>query len=166
MTLAVFHAALLIAALLCGLVAGFLLAFAIVIMPGIGRLDDAAFLRTFRAVDRVIQRGQPLFVVMWAGSVVAVIAAAALGWWVAAGLERALVIAAAVVYQLGVQLPTGSINVPLNNQLQKLDVETMTEPAHRKARERFERRWNQWNAIRTVAAIFVTVLLLLVLLRV
>ena len=42
-----FLAALLLATLLCALVAGFLFAFAVVVMPGIATLDDTGFLRGF-----------------------------------------------------------------------------------------------------------------------
>lgn len=152
------------AALLCSLVAGLLFAFAVVVMPGISRLDDASFIRAFAAIDRVIQNNQPLFMLVWVGSVLAVIAAAALGWWTAAGVDRLLLVFAAVVYLLGVQMPTGMINIPLNNRLQRLDLATMTDAARRHARQSFERRWNRWNVIRTIAAIAVVVLLLVVLL--
>jgi uncharacterized membrane protein len=37
------------------LVAGFLFAFAAVIMPGIRSLGDRAFIRAFQVIDRVIQ---------------------------------------------------------------------------------------------------------------
>lgn len=68
-------------ALLCSLVAGFLFAFAVVVMPGIKRLDDAGFLRAFQVIDGVIQRGQPLFGLIWVGSVLAVLVAGVLGFW-------------------------------------------------------------------------------------
>ena len=69
-----FQAVLMLATGLCSLVAGFLFAFAVVVMPGIRRLDDAAFIRTFQAIDRVIQDGQPLFLLVWVGSVLALTA--------------------------------------------------------------------------------------------
>jgi uncharacterized membrane protein len=62
--------ALALAAFLCSLVAGFLLAFALVVMPGIRNLGNREFLRAFREIDGVIQRGHPLFGLVWLGSVV------------------------------------------------------------------------------------------------
>jgi uncharacterized membrane protein len=94
-----------------------------------------------------------------------VIAAAALGLWSVGGLDRMLVVVAALIYVLGVQMPTGMVNIPMNSRIQRLDVPTMTDARRRDQRERFERRWNQWNAFRTFAALFVTALLLVVLLR-
>ena len=110
------------AALLCALVAGFLFAFAVVVMPGIGKLDDEGFLRAFQMIDGVIQRGQPLFGLVWMGSVVAVVVAAFWGLWALAGLDRAMVVLAAVVYLGGVQVPTFIVNIPLNNRVQRSGV--------------------------------------------
>ena len=155
-----------VATLLCALTAGFLFAFAVVVMPGIRRFDDGEFIRAFQALDRIIQNGQPLFLLMWGGSVVALVAAAVWGGWTLTGTSRLLVIAAATLYLLSVQLPTVVINVPLNNELQRHDVRTMDQAALQQARERFEQRWNRWNAFRTVGAVAVALLLLLLLVRV
>jgi len=74
-----FQATLLLATFLCSLVAGLLFTFAIVVMPGIGKLDDGGFIRAFQVIDRVIQNKQPLFVLVWVGSAVALVTAAVLG---------------------------------------------------------------------------------------
>jgi uncharacterized membrane protein len=95
-----------------------------------------------------------------------VIAAAALGAWSIGGLDRVLVIVAAVAYVLGVQMPTAMVNIPMNNRLQRLDVATMTAAARRDSRQTFEPRWNQWNVFRVFVAVLVSALLLVVLLRV
>lgn len=161
----IFPVVLILATILCSLVAGFLFAFAVVVMPGIGRLKDDAFIRAFQAIDRVIQNNQPVFLLVWVGSVVAVVGAAALGSWALAGADRVLLIAAALIYLLCVQAPTAAINIPLNNQLHKVDPDAIDEPTRRRARNEFEDRWNRWNAIRTVAATVASTLLTLVLLR-
>lgn len=150
-----------LATLFCSLVAGFLLAFAIVAMPGIQRLNDHDFLQAFKVMDRVIQNNQPVFILVWAGSVLVLIASAVLGFWRLEGTEFALVIAAATIYLLGVQLPTMAINVPLNNQLQLQDLGALAEPALKEARTQFEPRWIRWNSIRTVFSILTSALLIL-----
>ena len=161
-----FQALLMLAALLCNLVAGFLFAFAVVIMPGIRSLDDGGFIRAFQVIDRVIQNNQPLFMFVWVGSALSVIAAAVIGLWTLGGPDRLVLIAAALVYFLCVQLPTFAINIPLNNALQKLDPTTMSETIRKQARGNFEVRWNRWNAIRTACASLTSILLLILLLRV
>jgi uncharacterized membrane protein len=162
----IFHAVLTLATLLCSLVAGLLFAFAVVIMPGIRSLDDRGFIRAFQAIDRVIQNGQPLFMFGWVGSALAVIAAAVLGMWEVSGSARLFIIVATLLYVLGVQLPTVVINIPLNNEMQKLDPDAMDEPTRLRARAAFEARWNRWNAIRTACASLASVVLMLALMRV
>jgi uncharacterized membrane protein len=160
-----FDAVLVLATFLCSLVAGFLFAFAAVVMPGIGRLDDGGFIRAFQVIDRVIQGNQPLFVLVWVGSVLALLAAAVPALWALSGADRLLIIAVVLGYLLGVQLPTVMINVPLNNNLQRLDPGSMDEPTRRRAREDFEPRWNRWNAVRTACAILTAIGLMVVLVR-
>jgi uncharacterized membrane protein len=157
--------ALVLATLLCSLVAGFLFGFAVVVMPGIRKLGNREFLRAFQEMDGVIQRGQPLFGVVWVGSVLAVIAALILGMGQVGGQERIALIVAAGVYLLGVQLPTFVFNIPLNNELQALDIGSADEAVCSSARERFEPRWNRWNAIRTALATLTSAILVTLLLR-
>ena len=111
----IFTNMLILAAFLCTLATGFILLFAIVVMPGIGTLSDRDFLRAFQVIDRVIQNSQPLFILVWAGSVAALFIAALLGFRQLEGISRILMIVAAVLYIVGVQLPTGTVNIPLDN---------------------------------------------------
>lgn len=126
MVMGFFPVVLILAAFLCSLVAGFLFAFAVVVMPGIGRLADREFIRAFQVIDGVIQRNQPVFMLVWVGSVIALIGAAVMGF---GQMEASgwLLILCAVVYLAGVQLPT--FIIPLNNRLQALDVDAMDAPA-------------------------------------
>lgn len=157
--------ALIIATFLCSLVAGFLFAFAIVVMAGIKKLSNREFIRVFQAMDGIIQNNQPIFMAVWLGSVIALIIAAALGVGHLDPTERWLLIVSTLVYLLGVQLPTFTINIPLNNELQSLDVDTMDESAQEAARKAFEGRWNRWNAIRTVASCLASLLLIVLVTR-
>jgi uncharacterized membrane protein len=163
--MAVFQAALLSATLLCTLVAGFVLAFAVVIMPGLAVLGDREFIRAFQVMDRVIQNNRPLFMLVWVGSIVALVAAGVLGVPRLEGLDRGLLIAAVVLYLLGVQLPTLTLNVPLNNQLQQVVTEGVAEIQLAEVREAFESRWNLWNEVRTILAVATSVLLILLVVR-
>ena len=160
-----FQIVLILATLLCSLVAGFLFAFAIIVMPGIKTLNDREFIRAFQVIDSVIQNNQPLFVAVWMGSVLASVAAAGLGFGPLAGTQRLLLVAAPLVYILGVQLSTFTINVPLNNRLQALNVDAMDDVALKVARRDFEPGWNRWNLVRTPFASLVSVLLMILLFR-
>ena len=156
----IYQLVLVLSTFLCTLVAGFLFAFAIVVMPGIKKLGDAEFIRAFQVIDRIIQNNQPIFLLVWAGSVFAIIASLVFGFARLDGPGLILLILATIFYLFGVQLPTGIVNVPLNNKLQTLDVEKTNEAGLRTAREEFEPRWNQWNTLRTVISSLVSLLLI------
>ena len=161
----IFIISLVSATLLVSLVAGFTFAFACVVMPGSGALGDREFLRYFQVVDRVIQNGQPLFGLVWLGSAIALLVAALTGFGRLEGIDRVLLVTATVLFMGGVQVPTATINIPLNNQLQSLDLASMQEAAVSRARSAFESRWNRWNQIRTGVATIAALLLLVLILR-
>lgn len=161
----IFQIALILATLLCSLVAGFLFAFAAVVMPGIKHLDDQEFIRAFQVIDGVIQNNQPIFVTVWVGSIVALVAATGLGIGYLDGAELLIMLLASLIYIFGVQLSTFTINVPLNNKLQALNIDNMNKAALKTARMNFEPRWNRWNLIRTTFAVLTSVLLIVLLFK-
>ena len=161
----IFEISLAVSTLLCALVAGLLFAFASVVMPGIQGLNDRDFLRAFKAIDGVIQSNQPLFLLVWAGSVVVLLISFVLSFWYLKDIEHLLLIFAVSTYLLGVQLPTATINIPLNNWLQGQDLDSATDPAIQGARSRFEGRWIKWNAIRTAFATLASAQMIILLLR-
>ena len=161
----IFQIVLILAAFLCSLVAGFLFAFTFVVMPGIRSLNDREFIRAFQVMDGIIQDNQPTFVLVWVGSVVALVTSAVLGFGQLDGAGRLLMSFAALAYLVGVQLPTVTINIPLNNKLQTLDLDAMNETTRKAARKDFEPRWNRWNSIRTAFASLASALLMILLFR-
>ena len=50
--------------LLCSLVTGFILTYAIVVMPGLSKLDDKEFIKAFQVTDGIIQNNQPIFILI------------------------------------------------------------------------------------------------------
>ena len=98
-----FDAALMGATLSCALVAGLVLGFAVVVMPGLAKLPDREFLRAFKRMDEVIQNNQPVFMIVWVGSIVSVLLMLVLGTSHLSGLERNLMGFAAGLYLLAVQ---------------------------------------------------------------
>lgn len=76
---------------------------------------------------------------------------------------QAFLVIATSLYLLSVQLPTLTINIQLNNKLQSLSIEKMDADAFSVARDEFEARWNYWNAIRTVFAIVISLMLIMLL---
>ena len=159
------HVALMLSIMLCSLVAGFLFGFAIVVMPGIAKLTDKEYLLTFKHMDGIIQNNQPLFILVWTGSILSIIITLILGIMNLSGTQIYLLISASTLYLFGVQLPTFRFNIPLNNSLQNLDIESLEESEVTSFRVGFEIPWNRWNKIRTVNAILAASMLLLLLTR-
>ena len=132
-------------------------------MPGIANLSDKEYLLAFKYMDGVIQNNQPLFVLVWAGSILSVILTLVLGILNLDDEKLYLLIGAASVYLIGVQLPTFRFNIPLNNELQNLDIEDLEETQAKTSRTKFETSWNRWNRIRTINGIVAVSMFLLLL---
>ena len=56
---------LIISTLLCALVTGFILTYAVVVMPGLAKLRDRDFIKAFQVTDAVIQNFHPVFMFIW-----------------------------------------------------------------------------------------------------
>ncbi|WP_248581739.1 anthrone oxygenase family protein [Nocardioides sp. InS609-2] len=129
-----------------GLTAGVFALYAHTIMPGLRKVDDRTFIRSFQAIDRAIINP----------------------WFMAGGFVGALVLTlAATVLSLredplpwlGVALvlyaftfvATIAVNVPLNDALKAVDPDGDVDLAAVR-REFGEARWAAWNLARTVAS--------------
>lgn len=157
-----FQTALGVSILLCGLVSGIVLIFAIVVMPGIGRLDDQGFLKGFQVIDGVIQDNQPIFGLVWGGSVIVLLAVTVFAFWQLTGTALFLLICATAIF-IAAQLVTATVHLPANNRVASLNIEDLTIDQLKAERGRFESRWNFWNRIRTLMAIITTSLLIVLL---
>ena len=148
---------------LCSLVSGFILTYSIVVMPGLSNLNDKDFLKAFQVTDAIIQNNQPVFMFIWIGSVLAVLATIFVSLVSIGFAETWLIVLVAFVYLLGVQGITVAIHIPLNNHIQRIKIEDLNDEALADQRQKFETKWNFFNYIRTSIAISVSVLLLMLL---
>ncbi len=154
---------LIFAILLCSLVGGFIFTYSIVVMPGLSNLNDKDFLKAFQVTDAVIQNNQPLFMFTWIGSIVAILTTIVASLITVGLLESWLIILVGAAYLLGVQGITVAIHIPLNNHIQKLNIEELNDKTLAYERKNFEAKWNFFNKIRTFVAISASSLLLIVL---
>lgn len=53
-------------------------------------------------------------------------------------------------------------NIHLNNALQALDIEALSDPELAEVRKQFEAPWNRWNRVRTGSATASVVALLMI----
>ena len=145
----------------CSLVSGFIFTYAIVVMPGLSNLADKEFIKAFQVTDAVIQNNQPIFMFTWIGSIVSLlitILTSVVGFELS---ETWLVVLFSVIYLLGVHGITIAIHIPLNNHIQKVEIEELNDEAITDERVKFERKWNFFNNIRTSISISVSLLLLI-----
>ena len=159
----VLNISLIFSILSCSLVGGFIFTYAVVVMPGLSKLNDKDFLRAFQVTDAIIQNKQPLFMFTWIGSIVAMLTTILVSL-VSVGLpETWLILLIGVAYLLGVQGITVAIHIPLNNHIQKVKIEELNDETLANERLKFETRWNFFNYIRTSIAISVSVIMLILL---
>ena len=155
--------ALVFAVLTCSLVTGFIFTYAVVVMPGFSKLEDKEFLRAFQVTDGVIQNNQPLFMLTWVGSVISVLSVMAISILSLGVSEAWIIFVVGLIYLLGVQGITISIHLPLNNHIQKIDINDMNNQSLNEERTNFEMRWNYFNKIRTFIAFAASLSFLLIL---
>ena len=158
-----FDSSLIFSALSCGLVTGFVLTYAIVVMPGLSRLTDRTFLRTFQVTDEIIQNNQPIFMLIWVGSIISVITTIITSIVYVDFPDALLTFLVCIIYLLGVQGVTFIIHIPLNNHVQKLQVDKLEDQEVSQERSMFEARWNKFNYIRSSTGFFVCLAFLIIL---
>ena len=147
--------------LLCSLVTGFILTYAIVVMPGLSKLDDKEFIKAFQVTDGIIQNNQPIFILIWIGSIISVVSTIIISIFTLGLLEGWKIIFVSLVYLIGVQAITIIIHLPLNRRIQKIDINSTSSQSLNEERKNFETKWNYFNNIRTVIAFLVTLFFLL-----
>ena len=147
--------------LLCSLVTGFILTYAIVVMPGLSKLDDKEFIKAFQVTDGIIQNNQPIFILIWVGSIISVVSTIIISIFTLGILEGWKIIFVSLVYLIGVQAITIIIHLPLNRRIQKIDINSTSSQSLNEERKNFETKWNYFNNIRTVVAFLVTLFFLL-----
>lgn len=145
--------ALLTALTLVGLSAGFFVAYISSVTRGLADVSDAAYVETFQAINASVRN--PLFGIVFFGSVPALALAIATNWSTATPPRRILMAVSLPLY-LAVIVITGTGNVPLNNDL--ADVVVTSPDIATQARLVFENDWNRFNLARTFAVVasFVT----------
>ena len=149
--------------LLCALAAGFILTYAIVVMPGLSKLDDKEFIKAFQVTDGIIQNNQPIFILIWVGSIISVLGTIITSILSLGIVEAWLIIFAGVIYLLGVQGITILIHLPLNKHIKKIDINSINSQTLSEVRKNFETKWNYFNNVRTGIALFVILIFMLIL---
>ena len=139
------------AVVLAGLAAGLFYSYDCSIVNALGKLPDNQYLAAFQSINRAILN--PYFFMSFMGSLVLLPIAAWLTYKTGNSTSFYFMLAAAILYAVGVFGVTIGGNVPLNDMLDKYDIANASGDALRTMRLQFEAKWNQLQHIRTYAAI-------------
>lgn len=138
------------------LIAGLLYAYSCSVNIGLGQLPDAEYISAMQAINRAIQN--PLFFISFMGTLFLLPLSTYLHYGQPVSTRFWLLLAATVVYILGVIGVTALGNVPLNNMLESFNLKAASLNDMAQQRSKFENAWNQFHTIRTWAAVLVLVL--------
>jgi len=152
--------ALLGSVILTGLSAGLFYAWSVSVIPGTKRLIDLTYLETMQSINRAILN--PAFFLVFFGSLVLLGLSTALEF-PAQKTAFGLMLAATVVYLIGMVGVTGLGNVPLNNRLDGLQLGGASTAQLAEFRTYYETRWNRLHTLRTVFGVLSFVLAVLAL---
>jgi uncharacterized membrane protein len=142
----------LITALLLALIAGLFYSYSVSVNPGLGKLADREYLRAMQSINRAILN--PAFFISFMGSLLLLpVSTWLLYRYEGLGISFYLVLAAAIVYIVGVFGVTMFGNVPLNNTLDKLNLDEGIATDFTTWRANFEIPWNRLHGVRTFANI-------------
>jgi len=144
--------------LISGLSAGFFYSWSVSVIPGTQRIPDNTYLETMQSINRAILN--PAFFIVFFGTIFSL---AASGFLAFSGnkLSFALFLTAFLIYLIGTFGVTGMGNVPLNDQLDQLELSKMSIENLNEFRKHYEVKWNKLHSIRTVAAIITFLLAIL-----
>ena len=147
---------LIIASVMTALSAGLFFAWACSVVPGLGKLSDANYLSAMQSINREILN--PIFFSCFMGAVIMLPVATFISYSSPVTMRFWLLLAAAIVYIVGVFGVTVAGNVPLNNILDATNLQTATLEELAQLRASFENTWNNLNTARAFAGVVSLVL--------
>ncbi|CEJ71647.1 hypothetical protein BN1195_03997 [Chryseobacterium oranimense G311] len=147
---------LLITAVLTALIAGLFYSYSCSVVLGLGKLSDMEYLKSMQSINREILN--PVFFMSFMGTAVLL----PVTTFLFRGEQPAFLflLLASAAYLTGVFGVTVAGNVPLNDMLDKFDINGSTADAISQMRGNFENRWNLLNNIRTVFSVISIVLVI------
>lgn len=138
----------LLAALGCGLMAGLLFAFSNFVMQALTRLRDEEGTAAMQAINVTIIN--PLFMLIFLGTAAISVALLILSVPQIPARGATFAVAGSLLYLAGTLGVTMIFNIPMNNQLENVDLTDANDLAYWHT---YVPRWMRWNHVRTIAAI-------------
>ena len=138
------------AILLTGLMAGIFFTWSNAVKPGIGKLSDLEYLRALQSMNRVILN--KAFIGIFLGAVIAVALVPIFHFKLSPDNIFWIFILALVTYWIGVFGITVFGNIPLNEKLDKTNLESISTQKIKVLRRSIEFKWNNLNLIRSISS--------------
>ena len=148
-----------LAILLTGLMAGIFFTWSNAVKPGIGKLSDIEYLTALQSMNRVILNNA--FKIIFLGAIIAVALVPIFYFNLYPKNIFWLFVFTLVIYWIGVFGVTVSGNIPLNEILDKTNLESITSEEIKTLRKSIEVKWNNFNLIRCISSA-ITFLILIV----
>ena len=134
------------AILLTGLMAGIFFTWSNAVKPGLGKLSDIEYLRALQSMNRVILNNA--FKLIFLGAIITVALVPVFYFNLYPKNIFWLFILTLIIYWVGVFGVTISGNIPLNEILDKTNLESISQEEIKALRTRIEVKWNNFNFIR------------------
>jgi uncharacterized membrane protein len=147
---------LIVTTVLSALIAGLFYAWSCSVIPGLAKLDARTYVAAMQSFNRAILN--PVFFLSFVGTLVMLPVGTFMHFHQPLSTRFWLLLAACVLYVVGVFGVTAAGNVPLNNMLASFDLSSASNEAINNVRMKFEAPWNSLHSIRTIACIAVLVL--------
>ncbi len=142
-----------------GLIAGLFYAWSISVTPGLAKIGDDSYLLAFQSMNRAILN--PAFFIFFMGLVILLPLLSYLYYKSPVSAQFWYILSATILYMAGIMAVTFFGNVPMNNTLEALKIESMTSEQMASFRLGFESKWNNLNMIRTICSSLSFVLLII-----
>ena len=131
-----------------GLVAGIFFAFSTFVMRALGQIPQEQGIAAMQEINVTVLN--PWFFGAFFGTGVVCLPIAVLAWGSTAGAQQTYLLAACALYLVGSILVTMVGNVPLNNQLAAVGIDSAAAQA---VWSHYLSRWALWNHVRTAASL-------------
>ncbi len=146
-----------ITVLLNALSTGFFFAWSVSVVLGTKKVGDFTYLESMQSINKEILN--PAFFIVFFGSLIMLAISASLQF--NNKLMFGLVLASAIIYLIGAFCITAFGNVPLNNELEALNITKLSILELKNFRTYYESAWNQYHNIRTISSLISFILLLI-----
>ena len=136
---------------------GFFFAWSVSVILGTKKVGYITYLESMQSINKEILN--PKFFIVFFGSLITLIISSVLQYSYKSVFW--LVLAATIIYFIGTFGVTAFGNVPLNNELEALNLRDLSQVELQNFRHYYESKWNSYHTIRTIASMVSFILLII-----